>query len=90
MVTSQCFIPTLGCKISNCNYQIDYLFTSCTFQDDEFHEILRSAEKIEFLYGHWFDEILVNDDLTKAFDRLVNIAKKVETEPLWVPANWVQ
>ena len=63
---------------------------SIHLQDDEFHEILRSAERMEFLFGHWFDEILVNDDLSKAFDRLLKISKKVETEPLWVPANWVQ
>jgi len=61
-----------------------------SLQDDEFHEILKSAQKIEFHYGHWFDETLVNDDLSKAFDRLVKIVKRVETEPLWVPAGWVQ
>ena len=59
-------------------------------QDEEFHEIIKSAERIEFLYGHWFDETIVNDDLAKAFEKLVKIVKKVEMEPLWVPGHWVQ
>jgi guanylate kinase len=63
---------------------------SRAFNDDEFNEILRSADRIEFLYGHWFDEVLVNDDLNNAFERLLKIAKKVESDPLWVPAGWVQ
>lgn len=63
---------------------------SRAFNDEEFHEILKSAEKIEFQYGHWFDETVINDDLPKAFERLVKIVQKVETEALWVPASWVQ
>lgn len=60
------------------------------FTDDEFKEILRSAERIEFLYGHLFDEIIVNADLSAAFEQLVRSVSRVENEPLWVPASWVQ
>ncbi|XP_011331243.1 MAGUK p55 subfamily member 7 isoform X6 [Ooceraea biroi] len=60
------------------------------FTDEEFHEILHSAEKIEFLYSHLFDEVIVNADLPMAFEQLVNAIHRVESEPLWVPASWVQ
>ncbi|KAK3921117.1 MAGUK p55 subfamily member 7 [Frankliniella fusca] len=60
------------------------------FTDDEFKEILRSAERIEFLYSHLFDEIIVNADLSAAFEQLVRAVNRVENEPLWVPASWVQ
>ncbi|XP_049786827.1 MAGUK p55 subfamily member 7 isoform X5 [Schistocerca gregaria] len=60
------------------------------FTDEEFHEILHSSERIEFLYSHLFDEVIVNADLSVAFEQLVRVASKVETEPLWVPASWVQ
>ncbi|CAL8133719.1 unnamed protein product [Orchesella dallaii] len=63
---------------------------SRAFNDEEFNEIIKSAERIEYIYGHLFDEILINDDLPKSFERLVKIVKKVETEPLWVPSSWVQ
>lgn len=60
------------------------------FTDEEFHEIIHSGERIEFLYGHWFDETITNADLSTAFELLVRAVAKVETEPLWVPASWVQ
>ncbi|XP_071445813.1 MAGUK p55 subfamily member 7 isoform X4 [Hetaerina americana] len=60
------------------------------FTDEEFLEIIHSGERIEFLYGHWFDETIVNADLSNAFEQLVRAVAKVETEPLWVPASWVQ
>lgn len=59
-------------------------------QDEEFQEILQSAARIEFLYSHLFDEVVVNADLPMAFEQLVNAVQRVESEPLWVPASWVQ
>lgn len=67
-----------------------YLTCPPSFQDDEFNEILRSAERIEFLYSHLFDEVIVNADLSAAFEQLVRAVHRVESEPLWVPASWVQ
>lgn len=60
------------------------------FTDEEFGEILHSAARIEFLYTHLFDEVIVNADLPIAFEQLVNAVHRVESEPLWVPASWVQ
>ncbi|XP_034947606.1 MAGUK p55 subfamily member 7 isoform X2 [Chelonus insularis] len=60
------------------------------FTDDEFHEILHSAERIEFLYAHFFDETIINADLPIAFEQLVTAIHRVESEPHWVPASWVQ
>ncbi|KAG6797595.1 MAGUK p55 subfamily member 7 isoform X4 [Apis mellifera caucasica] len=60
------------------------------FMDEEFGEILHSAARIEFLYTHLFDEVIVNADLPIAFEQLVNAVHRVESEPLWVPASWVQ
>lgn len=52
-------------------------------QDDEFHEILKSAERIEFLYGHFFDETIINEDLDTAFEQLVEAVTRAENESLW-------
>lgn len=60
------------------------------FTDEEFNEIIRSSRRIEFLYGHWFDETIVNADLPTAFEQLLQVVYKIENEPLWVPATWVQ
>lgn len=69
---------------------LQYELKILIFQDDEFHEIIKSARRIEFLYSHWFDEVIVNADLPTAFDNLLNVVQKLETEPLWVPASWIQ
>ncbi|KAL4113305.1 hypothetical protein QTP88_016956 [Uroleucon formosanum] len=60
------------------------------FTDDEFNEILRSSKRIEFLYDHWFDEIIVNDDFKLALEQLLEADHKLKTEPLWAPASWLQ
>jgi guanylate kinase len=60
------------------------------FTDEEFQEMLHSSERIDFLYGHLFDEVIENADLSAAFEQLVRAVNRVETEPLWVPASWVQ
>lgn len=60
------------------------------FQEDELRMMLKSAARIEFHYSHWIDEVIVNDDLSSAFERLLTIVSKIESEPLWVPASWVQ
>lgn len=52
--------------------------------------MIKSSERIQFLYGHFFDEEIVNDDLAEAFEKLLNITQRVENEPLWTPVSWVQ
>ncbi|XP_058815105.1 MAGUK p55 subfamily member 7 isoform X1 [Topomyia yanbarensis] len=60
------------------------------FTDEEFNEMIKSDERITFLYGHFCDDEIVNGDLTEAFEKLVSLANKAETEPLWAPVSWVQ
>ncbi len=59
-------------------------------QDDEFHSMIRAGEKINFLYGHWFDLTIVNEDLTLAFEELVRAVRRLDQDAQWVPASWVQ
>lgn len=60
------------------------------FQDEELNEMLKSAERIEFLYGHLFDETIVNEDLETAFEELAESVTRSENESVWAPASWVQ
>lgn len=66
------------------------LMNKTIFQDDELNEIMRVSRRIEFLYGHLFDEEIVNGDLAASLAAILKTAWKVQTEPLWVPATWVQ
>lgn len=58
------------------------------FTDDEFNEMIKSSERIEFLYAHFFDETIVNEDLETAFDELFEAVNRSENESNWAPASW--
>ncbi|GBM20823.1 MAGUK p55 subfamily member 7 [Araneus ventricosus] len=64
-------------------------FCSRGFTDSEFHDIVYNGHKLEFLYGHMFDAVIVNDDLLRAFQELLQVVRFIETVPQWVPASWV-
>ena len=64
--------------------------SSRSFTDDEFREMLEAGNKIETLYGHWFDLELVNDDLGACLESLVKTIRRLDQDAQWVPASWVQ
>ncbi|XP_017106266.1 MAGUK p55 subfamily member 7 isoform X2 [Drosophila bipectinata] len=61
-----------------------------SFTDEEFEDMIKSAERIDFLYGHFFDVEIVNGELVNAFEQLVQNVQRLENEPLWAPSMWVQ
>ena len=63
---------------------------SRSFTDDEFREMISAGNRIEFLYGHWFDLELVNDDLGGCLESLVRAVRRLDQDAQWVPASWVQ
>ncbi|CAH0703515.1 unnamed protein product [Spodoptera exigua] len=63
---------------------------SRAFTEEELSDIVRSSNRINFLYGYMFDEEIVNEDLASALSKLLKTAWRVQSEPLWVPASWVQ
>lgn len=69
---------------------ISRFYKSLPFQDNEFHEMLKSAERIEYLYGHFFDDAIVNDDIESAYGKLEEAVTRAENESNWAPASWVQ
>lgn len=63
---------------------------SRSFTDDEFREMIEAGNKMESLYGHWFDLELVNDDLGGCLESLVRTIRRLDQDAQWVPASWVQ
>ena len=59
------------------------------FSDQELLAMVRSGQRIEYLHGHLFDDVIVNGDLSTAFERLLQVTRKLETQPQWVPVSWV-
>jgi MAGUK p55 subfamily member 5 len=44
---------------------------------------------MEEAYGQYFDMIIVNQDLDRAYDELLAEINRLEVEPQWVPIQWV-
>lgn len=59
------------------------------FTEEDFQEMIKSAQIMESQYGHLFDKTIVNDDLTVAFNELKTTFDKVETDTHWVPVSWL-
>lgn len=55
----------------------------------EMHLMIYESHKLNFLYGHKFDAVLVNEDIKQAFHLFYDILTSVENEPKWVPLTWV-
>jgi hypothetical protein len=51
--------------------------------------MIRSGQRIELHYGHLFDDVIVNGDLSTAFEQLLVVARKLDTQSQWVPVSWV-
>lgn len=44
---------------------------------------------MEEVYGHYFDMVIVNADEERTYAQLVNEVNRLEREPQWVPAIWL-
>lgn len=55
----------------------------------EMHLMIYEAHRLNYLYGHRFDSVLVNEDLGQTFHLLTDILVSVENEPKWVPLSWI-
>ncbi|XP_021335692.2 MAGUK p55 subfamily member 7 isoform X1 [Danio rerio] len=62
--------------------------SSKAFSEEDFLEMISASQMMENQYGHLFEKVIVNDDLTVAFSELNQALKKVETEAHWVPISW--
>lgn len=59
-------------------------------QDEDFEEMLDSAETMESHYGHLFDKVIVNGDIAMAFRELKEDLRRIEEADVqWIPADWV-
>ncbi|XP_057189539.1 MAGUK p55 subfamily member 7 [Triplophysa rosa] len=59
-----------------------------TFTENDFKDMITSAQAMESKYGHLFDKVIINDDLAVAFTELRDNLRKIETESHWIPHTW--
>ncbi|XP_042075197.1 MAGUK p55 subfamily member 7 isoform X1 [Haplochromis burtoni] len=58
------------------------------FTEEDFQEMVNTAQTMETQYSHLFEMVIVNDNVDVAFSELQLALKKVETETHWIPVSW--
>ncbi|GFY39895.1 MAGUK p55 subfamily member 5 [Trichonephila inaurata madagascariensis] len=58
-------------------------------KDEELKDIIEKAREMEDNYGHYFDMVIINSDIDKAFNELLKEINTLEREPQWVPRIWL-
>uniref|UniRef100_A0A671M454 MAGUK p55 subfamily member 7-like n=1 Tax=Sinocyclocheilus anshuiensis TaxID=1608454 RepID=A0A671M454_9TELE len=58
------------------------------FTEEDFQDMITSAQAMENKYGHLFEKVIINDDLAMAFTELRDELTKIETETHWIPNTW--
>ncbi|RUS73839.1 hypothetical protein EGW08_018407 [Elysia chlorotica] len=58
------------------------------FSAEELRDIAELSAKMEERYSHFFDAVIINDDLHEAAAALIKLAAKIEREEQWVPIGW--
>ncbi|CAL8280930.1 unnamed protein product [Lota lota] len=61
------------------------------FSEEDFEDMIGSADDMETEHSHMFDKVVVNGDLTTAFKELRAALEQVSGPDLqWIPAEWNQ
>uniref|UniRef100_A0A3B3YKG2 Protein PALS1 n=1 Tax=Poecilia mexicana TaxID=48701 RepID=A0A3B3YKG2_9TELE len=60
-----------------------------TLKPEELKEVTEKAREMELNYSHFFDVTVVNFDPDQAFQELLRLVDKLDTEPQWVPSSWL-
>uniref|UniRef100_A0A8C1NSU5 Membrane protein, palmitoylated 7b (MAGUK p55 subfamily member 7) n=1 Tax=Cyprinus carpio TaxID=7962 RepID=A0A8C1NSU5_CYPCA len=58
------------------------------FTEEDFQDMITSAQAMENKYGHLFEKVIINDDLAMAFTELRDELTKIETDTHWIPNTW--
>ncbi|CAL4062141.1 unnamed protein product, partial [Meganyctiphanes norvegica] len=58
-------------------------------KEEELKETIEKAREMEEQYGHYFDLIIINQDVDRAYNQYLHEINMLEREPQWVPAAWL-
>ncbi|XP_070585163.1 protein PALS2 isoform X4 [Erythrolamprus reginae] len=68
---------------------VDAGITTKLLTDTDLKKTVDESARIQRAYSHYFDLIIVNDNLDKAFEKLQTATEKLRMESQWVPISWV-
>ncbi|XP_077862095.1 protein PALS1-like [Saccoglossus kowalevskii] len=63
--------------------------TGENLKDEELRDMIEKGREMEDTHGHYFDYVLINSDLDRAYNELVSEINRIQVEPTWVPVTWL-
>ncbi|CAF3987334.1 unnamed protein product [Rotaria magnacalcarata] len=57
--------------------------------DDSLERLIKESELLHQAYGHYFDLVIVNNDIEETIRTLQHAIESVSLQPQWVPVSWV-
>lgn len=57
--------------------------------DESLERLVKESELLQQAYGHYFDLVIVNNDIEETIRSLQHAMEKVSLQPQWVPVSWV-
>ncbi|XP_077993004.1 protein PALS1-like isoform X2 [Glandiceps talaboti] len=63
--------------------------TGENLKDEELRDMIEKGREMEDTHGHYFDYVLINSDLGRAFSELYAEITRIQMEPTWVPVIWL-
>lgn len=57
--------------------------------DESLERLVKESELLQQAYGHYFDYVIVNNDIEETIRTLQHAIDRVNTQPQWVPVSWV-
>ncbi|NXF18290.1 MPP5 protein, partial [Rhodinocichla rosea] len=79
-------LSCFNCR-SSCQLSVSLVYK---MSPEELREIIEKTREMEQNNGHYFDTAIVNSDLDKAYQELLRLINKLDTEPQWVPSTWLR
>ncbi|KAL4217503.1 MAGUK p55 subfamily member 7 [Mactra antiquata] len=64
--------------------------TTRMLTEEDFTDMLSIGGRIEDKYAHYFDAVIINDDIVKASKQLLAVINELQTKPQWVPLHWTR
>jgi MAGUK p55 subfamily member 5 len=72
------------------NYSNFVYFISKKKKENDLLDIIDKGREIEEIYGHYFDQIIRNNDMDATYEELFQTINSVQNEENWVPINWLK
>jgi len=60
-----------------------------TVQDASVAKLIKESGSLEKAYRHWFDLMIVNNDIEQTIETLLHAVSRANSSPQWIPVSWV-